>query len=136
MAADGVGQFLASVDLCQQRWRLLAVRVGILLKINVVQKPHQPPEILLLAVAQFAGVPTHDALHRQRVLQMEGVLVVFQQQLQRLLACDRCLHDQASSVCVFLLISVRAHSAFCQSLLQKNLRCGMLAVTKLRGVEG
>jgi len=38
------------------------------------------------------------------------------------------------NTCIVILQAV--FSRICQSLLQKNLRCGMLAVTKLRGVEG
>ena len=43
--------------------------------VDVVQQPDYSPEIHFVGKAQLTGIPAHDSLHRQRMLQVERVLV-------------------------------------------------------------
>ena len=70
----------------QQLRRLLAVLLGIKLKIDVVQQTDRRPEISLVAVAERLGVIAHDALDRQRVLQMKMLLVKLLEKPEGILA--------------------------------------------------
>ena len=56
-----------------------------LLKIDIVQQAGNSPEILLLRIAQLPGIIAHHALYRQRMQQMERLLIIFSQQLHGLL---------------------------------------------------
>ena len=66
--------------------------VRVLFKVDVVEQPHIAPEIHVLAVAQFLGVPAHDPFHRQCVLEMEMILIVLAQQLPRCLPLHGLFH--------------------------------------------
>ena len=79
---------LRGLDLCQKLRGLLAVLVGELLKVHIVQKTAQRPEIGFLAVAQLPGIPVHDTFYSEGVEDMEGFFVVLHQQIQCLLSCD------------------------------------------------
>ena len=57
-----------------------------------MEQPHIAPEIHVLAVAQFLGVPAHDPFHRQCVLEMEMILIVLAQQLPRCLSLHGLFH--------------------------------------------
>ena len=80
MAAHGVNQLLAASDLGQQLRSLPAVLLRPLLKVNVVEEARCGPETGVLTVAQLVRVPPHDALHRQGVLNVEGLGIVLAQQ--------------------------------------------------------
>ena len=76
-----------------RRFRTVLLRVA--LKIHVVQEAHQPPEILLRPIAQLPGEIPHYAFHRQRVLNMKGFLIVFDQKGVCLLPGDLRFHGSS-----------------------------------------
>ena len=92
VAAHRVDEVVVRAALFQQLRCLDAVLVGVLLKVDVVEQTHVAPEIHVLAVAQLLGVPTHDPFHRQRVLEMEMILIVLAQQLPRCLSIHGLFH--------------------------------------------
>ena len=92
VAADGVDHILPHAPFPQQFRRLDAMLLGKLLEIDIVQQPHEPPELLLIGKAQFPGIPAHHPLHRQRMLQMKRVLVILPQQLHRRLPGNLAFH--------------------------------------------
>ena len=55
--------------------------IGIYLKIHIVQQAAQAPEFNILAL--FLGIPAHYAFYCKRVQDMEGLLIVFFEKLQR-----------------------------------------------------
>ena len=65
----------------QQLHAFDAVLLGVQLKIDIVQQTHDAPVVCLRAVTQIVCEPAHDRLYRQRVLQMEMVLVIRAQKL-------------------------------------------------------
>ena len=73
----------ACIDLCQQLRGFDTMLLGPVFKIHIVKQTAQAPKVHVLSV--FGGEPAHDALHRQGVLNVERLLVVFFQQGQRLL---------------------------------------------------
>lgn len=75
MAADGMNHFFAHAAFVQQFGSLDAMLLRVLLKVDVVQQPDYSPEIHFVGKAQLTGIPAHDSLHRQRMLQVERVLV-------------------------------------------------------------
>ena len=77
MADHGMNQPFVRAAFFQQLAALDAMRLRPLLKVDIVQQADDAPEICLIAVAQLLGKPAHDALDRLRVLQMEGLLVIF-----------------------------------------------------------
>ena len=92
MAAYGVNELVAAADLRQQLRSLFAVRLRPLLKVHIVEQAHGGPEIRVLAVTQLLSVPAHDALHRQAVLDMEGLGIVLAQQRQGRASLGTCFH--------------------------------------------
>ena len=48
-------------------------------KINVMKKPDDSPVIFLLGVPKLPGIPFHNSLHRQGMLNVKWILVVFLQ---------------------------------------------------------
>ena len=66
---------------------LFAMLVGVKLEIYVVQKPHDTPVISLVTVTELFGIPTHNALDRQRVLNVKRFFVVFAEKRKRLVPC-------------------------------------------------
>ena len=80
MADHGVDQPFLNAPLTQNLLLLDAVLLRILLKIQIMQQPHQAPELFLIAIAQLPGEIAHHALNNLGVLQMKGVLIVFCQQ--------------------------------------------------------
>ena len=81
VAADGVDQPLVRAVFPQDFLAADAVLIGILFKIQVVEKARQAPEILLLPVTELTGEIAQHPLHRPGVLQMKGLPVVPGQQL-------------------------------------------------------
>jgi hypothetical protein len=67
---------LANAALPQQFRGLDTMLVGEFLTINIVEQPHDTPEIFLRPVAQVTGVPAHHPLHGKGVLDVEGVFIV------------------------------------------------------------
>ena len=78
VGTDGVNHFVGCVRFRQQFRRFLAVLVGILFKVHIVKQAAQTPKVRILP--GFLGKPTHNALHSQRMLNMEWFLIVFLQQ--------------------------------------------------------
>ena len=68
------------------------MRLRPLLKVHIVEQAHGGPEIRVLAVTQLLSVPAHDALHRQAVLDMEGLGIVLAQQRQGRASLGTCFH--------------------------------------------
>src|SRR5699024_5368278 len=64
----------------QQLLLLDAVLVGPALKIQIVQDPHRLPEVGLVAVAQFPGIPAHHAAHHPAVFPVEVPFIVLAKQ--------------------------------------------------------
>ena len=89
IALEGLGTFwderrvVLSPD--SQQWGLVGTEIflelRIELKVNVVQQSDHFPEIHFVGKAQLHGIPAHHSFHRQRMLQVKGVLIVFPQQL-------------------------------------------------------
>ncbi len=75
MTTDGMDHFFAHATFAQQFGSLDAMLLRVLLKVDVVQQPDNSPEIHFVGKAQLTGIPAHDSLHRQRMLQVERVLV-------------------------------------------------------------
>ena len=92
VAGSGVDELLLQPRLPHQLLAPDAVLIGVLLKIKIVQQPHNAPEFLLLAVAELPGKVAHHLLHRPAVAQMEGVLIVFSEQRVCLLPGDCRFH--------------------------------------------
>ncbi len=65
----------------------LAVLFGPLLKVQIVEQAHEAPKFLLLAVAQLTGKIAHTALHDLAMAQVEGLFVVFAQQIPGFFPC-------------------------------------------------
>ena len=82
MAANSVDELLRTADFRQELRGLLAVLLRPLLEVHVVEQAHGGPEARLVPVAQVLGVPAHDGLHSQGVLEVEGFGVVLAQQRQ------------------------------------------------------
>jgi hypothetical protein len=61
------------------------VFLGVLLKVYVVEKSHDAPEILFVSKAQFGGVPFHHAFNSQGMLEVKGILVVLPQKFPGLI---------------------------------------------------
>ena len=85
--ANGVYHVLADTARREQLGCLFAMLVGVKLEIYVVQKPHDAPIISLVAVTELFGIPTHNALDRQRMLNMKQLFVVFAEKRKRLVPC-------------------------------------------------
>ena len=92
VGADGVDELVGAADLRQQLRGLFAVLLRPLLKVHIVEQAHGGPEVRVLAVAQLLGVPAHGALHRQRVLDVEGFGIVCFQQRQGRFSIRTCSH--------------------------------------------
>ena len=75
MTIDGMNHFFVHATFAQQFGSLDAMLLRVQLKVDVVQQPDHPPEIHFVGKAQLTGIPAHDSLHRQRMLQVERVLV-------------------------------------------------------------
>lgn len=93
VAHHRVNESVLRADLPQKLRRFHAVLLRVAFKIHIVQKADQPPEILFFPIAQFPGIVAHHAFHRQRVLNMKGLLVVFGQQGVSLLPGDLRFHS-------------------------------------------
>ena len=83
MAAYGADEIIAAARLPQQLRGLLTVLLRPLLKVDIVQQAHGGPEVRLVAIAQLLSIPAHDALHRQGMLDVKGLVVVLPQRRQR-----------------------------------------------------
>ena len=81
VAGRGPDDGLLHTGLAHQLLGFLAVLLGPLLEVQVVEQAHNGPELRLVPVAQFTGVPAHDVLHRDGMAEMEGLLVVPGQQV-------------------------------------------------------
>ena len=77
MGHYAVNQFFRDPGLPQKLRRFQAVLLRVQFKINIVEKPHKAPEILLSAVAKLLCIPAHHALHGQPVKDMEGFFIIF-----------------------------------------------------------
>ena len=69
-----------------------------------MEQAHHGPEGGVVPVAQLPGVPVHDALHRQRVLDVKGLLVILPQQVQRLLTAQLLFHGRILRKKIFYCI--------------------------------
>ena len=68
MARGGADEALVKPRFAHELLRLDAVLVGIHLKVEVVQKPDDLPEIRFVAIAERFCVPAHDVGHGIGVL--------------------------------------------------------------------
>ena len=64
-----------------------AVLFRILFKIQIVEQPHDSPEIHLIFIAQLLCKVSHNTFHGLRMLQMEFVLIVSGQKLPGFFPC-------------------------------------------------
>ena len=92
MAADGVDEFGRRVGALEKFDALYAMLFRPLLKVNVMQQPRHVPEVAFRLESLFLGEPTHDSLDGQRVLEVEGFVVICLKCLQRLLAGQSGFH--------------------------------------------
>ena len=89
---------------------LLAICLIVSLLLGVVNQITKPridaiqAEKIRAAMAQVLGVPAHDGLHRQSVLEMEGLSVVFPQQLQGCRAVGTGVHGNFSFTCKLWIV--------------------------------
>ena len=102
MAAHRVDQVGVAARLLQQLRGLQAVLLRPHLKVDIVQQSGGGPEIRVLAVAQFVGIPAHDTLDRQGVLDMERLVIVLLQCRQSGIPADNFLHCGNLLLCIFL----------------------------------
>ena len=96
-------QFLRTADLLQKLRGLDAVLLRPLFKVHIVEEAHGGPEIGIFTIAKLVGIPAHDALYRQGMLNVERLAVVLFQQSQGFFSCRTGFHRDRSFV---LLISV------------------------------
>ena len=82
---DRVDQALVDALFPQDLRLLRAVLVGILLKIQIVQDADGLPEVRLVGIAELDGKIPHDVAHDARVQAVEFALIIFTQQVPRLL---------------------------------------------------
>ena len=92
MAADGVDEFGRGVGALEKFDALYAMLFRPLLEVNVMQQPRHVPEVAFRLEALFLGEPTHDSLDGQRVLEVEGFVVIRLKCFQRLLAGQSGFH--------------------------------------------
>ena len=95
MAYHRMDEPVLRADFPQKLRGLNAVLLRVFFKIHVMQKAHQPPEIFFRAVAQLPGEIPHYAFHRQRMLNMKGFLIVFDQKGVCLLPGDLRFHGSS-----------------------------------------
>ena len=93
MAADGVDEFGRRVGALEQFDALYAMLFRPLLEVNVMQQPRHAPEVAFRLEALFLGEPAHDSLDGQRVLEVEGFVVICLESLQCLLAGQSGFHS-------------------------------------------
>ena len=92
MAAHSVDEFLAAAGLLQKLRGLDTVLLRPLLKVDVVEQTHGGPEVRILPVAQLVGIPAHDALYGQAVLDVKRLLVIFFQCGESRIPADTLFH--------------------------------------------
>ena len=79
MADDSVDESVVGIDFFQQFRRLFTVLVRIFFKIHIVEKADESPEIDVVAIAQFLGIPAHDAFDGQSMHDVKRFLIIFLQ---------------------------------------------------------
>ena len=67
--------------------------VRVELEVDVVEQAHGGPLVRLVAVVQVLGIPAHYTFHGKPVLDVEGILVVAAEQLQRLVVVVQLAHS-------------------------------------------
>ena len=93
MAADGVDEFGRGVGALEQFDALYAMLFRPLLEVNVMQQPRHVPKVAFRLESLFLGEPAHDGLDGQRVLEVEGFVVIRLKCFQRLLAGQSGFHS-------------------------------------------
>ena len=64
------------VDFRQESRRLFAMFFRVFFKIHVMQKTDEAPPVSIAAVTEFAGVPLHDAFHRECMQNVKRFLII------------------------------------------------------------
>ena len=84
VAGGGVDEGLVQADLTHELLGLDAVLLGPLLEVQVVEETDDIPEFGVVAITQLPGEPLHDRPHGEAVADVEGLLIIFFQQVQGL----------------------------------------------------
>ena len=104
VTAHRMDQFLLGAALSQKLRSLRAVLLRVHLKIDVVQKTCDLPEIAVLPVAQLPGVPAHHLAHGQSVQNVERFLVVLFKKREGFIFFEFRLHFTHSNRDILLIV--------------------------------
>ena len=84
-------KLVACVHLMQKLRRLYAMLIGVPFEINIVQKPRNTPFLGILCKAESLCKALHNAFHRNGVLYVKFLFIVFEEQRDSCFPCDSCV---------------------------------------------